>query len=88
MLPEYSLVLESGLLTRYYRGFAMGWDYALGWLTVLPFEITAAGITISFWRDDINIGVWIAVFLFLLVVVQFFGVRGYGEGQFEGHIIR
>ena len=57
----------------------MGWDYALGWLTVLPFEITAAGITISFWKE-INIGVWIAVFLFLLVVVQFFGVRGYGEG--------
>ena len=60
----------------------MGWDYAIGWLTVLPFEITAAGITISFWRDDINIGVWIAVFLFLLVVVQIFGVRGYGEGSY------
>ena len=58
----------------------MGWDYALGWLTVLPFEITAAGITISFWKE-INIGVWIAVFLFLLCVVQFFGVRGYGEGK-------
>ncbi|KAK3168133.1 hypothetical protein OEA41_004579 [Lepraria neglecta] len=60
----------------------MGWDYALSWLTVLPFEITAAGITISFWRDDINIGVWIAVFLTLLVVVQIFGVRGYGEVEF------
>ncbi|KAL9130491.1 MAG: hypothetical protein Q9175_007007 [Cornicularia normoerica] len=62
-------------------GFAMGWDYALAWLTVLPFEITAAGITISFWKE-INIGVWIAVFLFLLCVVQFFGVRGYGEVEF------
>ena len=60
----------------------MGWDYALGWLTVLPFEITAAGITISFWKE-INIGVWIAVFLFLLCVVQFFGVRGYGESEFS-----
>ena len=58
----------------------MGWDYALGWLTVLPFEITAAGITISFWKE-INIGVWIAVFLFLLCVVQIFGVRGYGESE-------
>ena len=29
----------------------MGWDYALNWLIVLPFEITAAGLTISFWRD-------------------------------------
>lgn len=59
----------------------MGWDYALSWLIVLPFEITAAGITIEFWRTDINIGVWIAVFLFILAAVQIFGVRGYGEGQ-------
>ncbi|KAL8839738.1 MAG: hypothetical protein Q9170_001609 [Blastenia crenularia] len=69
-------------------GFAMGWDYALGWLTVLPFEITAAGITISFWRDDINIGVWIAVFLTILVVVQFFGVKGYGEVEFALGLIK
>ena len=60
----------------------MGWDYAIGWLTVLPFEVTAAGITISYWREDINIGVWIAVFLFLLCTVQIFGVRGYGEGSY------
>ena len=59
----------------------MGWDYAISWLTVLPFEISAAGLTIDYWRSDINIGVWIAVFLFILAAVQIFGVRGYGEGQ-------
>ena len=59
----------------------MGWDYAAGWLVILPFEITAAGITIEFWRDDINIGVWIAVFLVVLSLIQLFGVRGYGEGE-------
>ncbi|KAL8708689.1 MAG: hypothetical protein Q9225_007565 [Loekoesia sp. 1 TL-2023] len=69
-------------------GFAMGWDYALSWLTVLPFEITAAGITISYWRDDINIGVWITVFLFILVVVQIFGVKGYGEVEFVLGLIK
>jgi amino acid transporter len=62
-------------------GFAVGWDYAIGWLTILPFEITAAGLTIRFWRTDINIGVWIAVFMTLLFIIQIFGVRGYGEGQ-------
>ncbi|KAI4187642.1 MAG: hypothetical protein L6R41_002667 [Letrouitia leprolyta] len=66
----------------------MGWDYALGWLTVLPFEITAAGITIEFWRDDINIGVWVAVFLTILIVVQFFGVKGYGEVEFVLGLIK
>jgi amino acid permease len=63
------------------RGFAMGWDYAIQWLTILPFEITAAGLTIDFWRPDINIGVWIAVFLTALCIIQIFGVRGYGEGE-------
>ena len=67
-------------------GFAMGWDYALGWLIILPFEITAAGITIQFWRDDINIGVWIAVFLVVLSAIQLFGVRGYGEGAWRSQL--
>jgi hypothetical protein len=62
-------------------GFAVGWDYAISWLTVLPFELTAAGITIQFWRADLNIGIWIAVFLFILCIIQIFGVRGYGEGM-------
>ena len=63
----------------------MGWDYAIGWLTVLPFELTAAGLTIAYWPEGakINIGVWITIFLVALVVIQFFGVRGYGEGQLD-----
>lgn len=69
-------------------GFAMGWNYAMSWLTVLPFELIAAGVTIKFWTEDaeghvsINNGVWITVFLVLIVVINVFGVRGYGEVEF------
>ncbi|RMD41403.1 hypothetical protein DV735_g3743, partial [Chaetothyriales sp. CBS 134920] len=63
-------------------GFAIGWDYAIGWLTVLPFELTAASITIEFWRDDIHVSVWITVFLVFVCLIQIFGVRGYGEVEF------
>ncbi|KIH94132.1 amino acid permease family protein [Sporothrix brasiliensis 5110] len=63
-------------------GFATGWDYALTWLTVLPFELTAASITIRFWREDLNEGIWIAVFLVVLMSIQVFGVKGYGEVEF------
>lgn len=35
-------------------GFACGWEYALSWLTVLPFELIAASKTIAFWRTDIH----------------------------------
>ncbi|EED17158.1 amino acid transporter, putative [Talaromyces stipitatus ATCC 10500] len=69
-------------------GFAMGWDYAINWLVILPFEITAAGLTIRYWRDDLNIGIWIAVFLTVLSVIQVFGVRGYGEVEFILSIIK
>ncbi|KAJ5771099.1 uncharacterized protein N7511_003150 [Penicillium nucicola] len=63
-------------------GFAVGWDYAIQWLIILPFELTAAGKTIQFWRDDLNVGIWIAVFLVVLSAIQFFGVKGYGEVEF------
>ncbi|KAJ5902282.1 amino-acid permease [Penicillium taxi] len=63
-------------------GFAVGWDYAISWLIILPFELTAASITIQYWRDDLNVGIWITVFLVVLSCIQFFGVRGYGEVEF------
>ncbi|KAF2792432.1 hypothetical protein K505DRAFT_246694 [Melanomma pulvis-pyrius CBS 109.77] len=68
-------------------GFAIGWDYAIQWLTILPFEITAAGITIDFWHHY-NIGIWIAVFLVILSIIQIFGVRGYGEVEFVLSMIK
>ncbi|KAG9230019.1 amino acid permease/ SLC12A domain-containing protein [Amylocarpus encephaloides] len=70
-------------------GFAMGWNYAMNWLIVLPFELTVAGVTIAFWTDpdgtgtpSINVAVWITIFLVLVVVINFFGVKGYGEVEF------
>ncbi|KAH6890518.1 amino acid permease/ SLC12A domain-containing protein [Thelonectria olida] len=69
-------------------GFACGWEYALSWLTVLPFELIAASKTIAFWRDDIHMAVWVTVFLVALIIVQIFGVRGYGEVEFVLSIIK
>lgn len=70
-------------------GFAMGWNYSMNWLIVLPFELTTAGITIAFWTDpdntgnpSINVGVWITIFLVLICAINFFGVKGYGEVEF------
>jgi yeast amino acid transporter len=69
-------------------GFAVGWNYAISWLTVLPFELIAASITIEFWRDDIHMAVWVTVFLVFLTVVNIFGVRGYGEVEFVLSVIK
>lgn len=69
-------------------GFTVGWQYAFGWLVVLPFELTAASLTIAYWRTDIHVSVWIAAFLAFLILVQIFGVRGYGEVEFVLSIIK
>ncbi|CAG8074746.1 unnamed protein product [Penicillium salamii] len=69
-------------------GFAVGWDYAISWLIMLPFELTAASITIKYWRDDLNAGIFIAAFLVILIAIQFFGVKGYGEVEFVLGVIK
>jgi amino acid transporter len=69
-------------------GFAMGWNYALGWLIVMPLELTAAGIVIGYWPVSINIAVWITIFLIILLIINLFGVRGYGEIEFFVSLIK
>ena len=65
-------------------GFACCWEYAISWLTVLPFEISAACNIIHYWpgSNGINNAAWITPLLVALVCIQFFGVRGYGEVRF------
>ncbi|KUJ18626.1 uncharacterized protein LY89DRAFT_581992 [Mollisia scopiformis] len=65
-------------------GFACGWEYGIAWLTVLPFEISAACNIIHYWTsvENVNDAAWIVPLLVALIVIQFFGVRGYGEVEF------
>ncbi|KAF2749368.1 amino acid permease [Sporormia fimetaria CBS 119925] len=71
-------------------GFAMGWNYALQWLVVLPLEIVAATFTIEFWTHDKGLpnNAFVAVFLVLIIAINLFGVKGYGEAEFVLAIIK
>ncbi|KAF2834073.1 amino acid permease [Patellaria atrata CBS 101060] len=70
-------------------GFAMGWNYAMQWLIVLPLEIVAASITIEYWnKGSINNDAWVSIFLVLIISINLFGVRGYGEAEFVFSIIK
>lgn len=42
-------------------------------------EISAAATVIQFWNSSVNAAVWITVFLVFIVVINFVGVRLYGE---------
>lgn len=57
---------------------------------MLPLEIVAASITLQFWEGSrsVNPAVWVTIFLVAIVVINFFGVRGYGEAEFVFSIIK
>ncbi|PHH91619.1 hypothetical protein CDD83_10963 [Cordyceps sp. RAO-2017] len=63
-------------------GFAMGWNYVFQWAIVLPLELTVCGLTIQYWNAEISVGVWIAVFLAAIIIVNIFGALGYAEEEF------
>ncbi|KAK4147645.1 amino acid permease-domain-containing protein [Dichotomopilus funicola] len=69
-------------------GFTMGWNYALQWLMVLPLEIIAASITVGYWNSEISRAIFITVFLFIILVINLFGVKGYGEAEFVFAIVK
>ena len=69
-------------------GFAMAWNYALQWLVVFPLELVAASITIQYWNLSINSAAFVAIFYVLIVSINFFGVKGYGEAEFIFSLIK
>ncbi|GME84457.1 unnamed protein product [Ambrosiozyma monospora] len=69
-------------------GFAMAWNYVLGWWLVLPLELVAASITIQYWNTSVNPCVWVTIFFLLIIFINLFGVRGYAEAEFIMSLIK
>ncbi|AEO71611.1 4314efd7-4a3b-4626-970c-723050ada24f [Thermothielavioides terrestris] len=60
-------------------GFAVGWLYWFAWATTYALSLTAAGLIIQYWNQNVNIGILIAVFWVVFTVVNYLPVRIYGE---------
>lgn len=58
------------------------------WLVVFPLEVTAATITIEFWTTTIHKAVFVTIFWVAIVMINLFGVRGYGEAEFVFSMIK
>jgi amino acid transporter len=50
------------------------------WLVILPLEIIAASITINFWDNSgrYDHAIFVTIFLFVIILINLFGVKGYG----------
>ena len=68
-------------------GFAMGWLYFYSFGIILAYEITAAGIVINYWPNDVHIAVWITILLVVIVALNLSPVGVYAETEVGGHRI-
>lgn len=77
----------TGYATRFVDpalGFCLGWNYWFKYIIVTPNNLTAASLIIQYWvsREKVNPGAFIAVFLVAIVVINYFGVKFFGEIEF------
>ncbi|EGD88104.1 hypothetical protein H112_04587 [Trichophyton rubrum D6] len=65
-------------------GFALGYSYYCKYIIITPNQLTAAALVIQYWvkRDKVNPGVWITVFLIVIVAINYFGIKFFGEFEF------
>ncbi|TDZ16012.1 Dicarboxylic amino acid permease [Colletotrichum orbiculare MAFF 240422] len=65
-------------------GFALGWTYWFKYIIVTPNQLTAAALVIQYWvpRERVNPGVFIAIFLVVIICINYFGIKFFGEFEF------
>lgn len=74
-------------------GFAMGWLYWYNYIIVLPAELSAAAVLVSYWTpagvEDstctagiCNNAMWVGLMLIVVYAVNFAGTKVYGEMEF------
>lgn len=63
-------------------GFMLGWNFLLYELCLIPFEISALNLVLTFWRDDIPVWAVCLACTILYGLLNIFAVRWYGESEF------
>ncbi|KAI8374182.1 amino acid permease/ SLC12A domain-containing protein [Radiomyces spectabilis] len=69
-------------------GFALGWNYWFSWAVTIATELSAAATIINWWRPVMPDAAWSAIFLVLIIAINLFGVRIYGELEYWFALIK
>ncbi|PVH91850.1 hypothetical protein DM02DRAFT_677858 [Periconia macrospinosa] len=63
-------------------GFAAGWNFFFYEALLIPFEITALNLVLSYWRDDIPVWAVAIGCIVLYAACNVLAVKAYGEAEF------
>ncbi|KKA26310.1 hypothetical protein TD95_001759 [Thielaviopsis punctulata] len=62
--------------------FAAGWNYWYAYAMLMAAEATAAGIIVEYWNPPVNVGLWIAIVLVIILLLNIIAVDIFGEAEF------
>lgn len=62
-------------------GFAIGWNYFMQWVILLPLELSAASMTFRFWGQIVPEGWLITIFFILIIAINMMPVKIYGYAE-------
>ncbi|TLD36020.1 general amino acid permease agp2 [Venturia nashicola] len=63
-------------------GFAVGWNFFLYEAILIPFEISALNVVITYWSDKIPLAAICVACIVLYAIINLFAVKWYGEAEF------
>ncbi len=69
-------------------GFAQGWNYWYNWAITVAVELAAAAILRKYWFPLVPGYIWSAAFLAIIVSLNAFTVKGFGEAEFWCSLIK
>ncbi|KAI1429025.1 amino-acid permease inda1 [Xylaria sp. FL1777] len=62
--------------------FATGWNYWYAYAILLAAECTAGAIVVQYWTHSVNVAVWIAIQLIVILFLNIVAVSWFGEAEF------
>lgn len=65
-------------------GFACGYVYLFKYLILPANQLVAGSLTVQYWvsKETMNPGIWITIFLVIILLINLLGVRFFGEIEF------
>ncbi|SPP31430.1 Lysine-specific permease [Arsenophonus endosymbiont of Aleurodicus floccissimus] len=69
-------------------GFALGWNYWYNWAVTIAVDLVAAQLVMGYWFPEIDGWIWSAIFLFIIFMLNYTSVKGFGEAEYWFSLIK
>ncbi|AUL46160.1 lysine-specific permease [Bordetella trematum] len=69
-------------------GFALGWNFWFSWAVVVAVDLVAAQLVMAYWLPDVPGILWSGLFLLLMLGLNAFSARGFGESEYWFALIK